>query len=251
MSQEFEAPSGGRQFGVGRVLAVSLAIFGRNFLSFALISIIFSLPSLAIEWLLNPAFNGAPQTDQGDLLYNAVSFVADMICSGIVTGTLVYGSFQDLRGQRAGLGECISKGLATLPKVIVAAIIFGIMVGVGYALLIIPGIILTLMYWVYAPVLVVERPGIWASFTRSAALTKDNRSALFGILLVIGLGALAIGAVGGAVLGAVGGTAVIIGVFVIGALVGGFMAVASTVSYYSLRADKEGVEVEDIAKLFD
>ena len=52
------------------------------------------------------------------------------------------------------------------------SILFGVGVGIGFVLLIIPGLILLVMWSVVAPVTVLERPGVFAAFGRSRELVR-------------------------------------------------------------------------------
>jgi hypothetical protein len=79
------------------------------------------------------------------------------------------------------------------------------MVGVGFVLLIVPGVILALMFWPYAYVIIDRNAGIMESFEIAQAITKGNRLTTLAIcvvcfiasipivLLTCGLGALAVG----------------------------------------------------------
>ena len=71
--------------------------------------------------------------------------------------------------------------------VLVVGLLSAICAGLAALLLVIPGIVLACMLYVAVPAAVVEKPGITGALSRSRELTKDNRGAIFGILLVIGL----------------------------------------------------------------
>jgi hypothetical protein len=132
------------------------------------------------------------------------------------------------------------------------AFLAGLITGVGFMLIVVPGIIAAVMLWVAIPVAVVERPGVIASLKRSADLTKGFRWTIFGILFAIGLVLIVITMIlSFALLSAAGFTVYSIGVWVLQALFGAFSATAAAVGYYFLRATKEGVDIADIAKVFD
>jgi uncharacterized membrane protein (DUF485 family) len=175
----------------------------------------------------------------------------------LTTSALTYGTFQDLRGQRAGFGDILARGFSSLGKVIPASLGYAVLVGLGFVLLIIPGIVLTVVLWVFIPVLVVERCSIGESFSRSAALTGGKRWQIFAVLLiafVIQFGfALVVGFIIGFAVAVNGGNGSSIGwlMAVIQLLVGIFASVMATVGYYYLRAEKEGVMIDDLAQVFD
>jgi hypothetical protein len=65
------------------------------------------------------------------------------------------------------------------------SILFGIAVGIGFVLLVIPGLILMVIWSVVAPVTVLERPGVFAAFGRSRELVRGNGWAVFGVLALV------------------------------------------------------------------
>ena len=44
--------------------------------------------------------------------------LVSIVTSSLVTAALVYGTFQDLRGQRAAIGDLVSRGFSSLVPVV-------------------------------------------------------------------------------------------------------------------------------------
>jgi hypothetical protein len=65
------------------------------------------------------------------------------------------------------------------------SLLFGIGLGIGFVLLIIPGLILMVIWSVVAPVTVLERPGVFAAFGRSRELVRGNGWNVFGVILIV------------------------------------------------------------------
>jgi hypothetical protein len=65
------------------------------------------------------------------------------------------------------------------------SILFGIALGIGFLLLIIPGLILMVIWSVVAPVTVLERPGVGAAFGRSRELVRGNGWNVFAVILLV------------------------------------------------------------------
>jgi hypothetical protein len=116
-------------------------------------------------------------------------------------------------------------------------------------------LIIVTIYFVTTPICVVEERGPFASMRRSMQLTKGHRWKVFGLWLLliallviagilIGLLDFAIRAVGGPVLAAIGG-------LVWSAFWTAYYAVMVAVTYHDLRVAKEGVDIEQIASVFD
>ena len=116
-------------------------------------------------------------------------------------------------------------------------------------LLIVPAFIVATMLWVAVPAAVVERPGVFRSLSRSAFLTKGHRWQIFGVILLIGIGGLAIGYFVERVFG-LGALGAILS-WAVSAVVSAFAASVTAVGYSALRLAKEGVGIEEIAGVFD
>jgi hypothetical protein len=98
---------------------------------------------------------------------------------------------------------------------------------------------------------VVERTGAWASMRRSRELTKGHRWKVFGIVLLLIVLSL-VNPLLQLVLTAAGGeTLATIGVAIWTAIGSAFSSVIIAVTYYELRAAKEGIDIEQIASVFD
>src|SRR5438552_4856256 len=81
---------------------------------------------------------------------------------------------QDVQDGRRdhSIGDLIRSVEPVFWPLVGVSILFGIAVGVGFVLLIIPGLILLTIWSVVAPVTVVERPGVFAAFGRSRQLVR-------------------------------------------------------------------------------
>jgi hypothetical protein len=235
------------RFEVGDVLSRSVSTWTKNFVPFMLLSVLIHAP--VIVWMfLTLAGDASP-----DSPYMKYSGVLNSILTYILTGALVYAVVMQLQGKSASLSQCVSVGLSRVLPVLGVAILVGICVGVGILLLVVPGIILMLMWFVAIPVAVVERPGVVASMKRSADLTKGSKGAIFLLLLVL----LAIGMgisflLAGALLKTDGLKTYLILTLALEVLITApFMAALTGVSYLTLRRVKEGISADDLAKVFD
>lgn len=256
MVNQLTAANSQQPFSIGGVLGTSLSVFFRNIIPFGILSLVLGIPYLLIQVGVIPIGQVGPDGSV-DYLGLAISGIISTLTSCLITAALVYGTFQDLRGQRAGMGACIAGALSTLIPVAVGAILYAIAIGLASLAFIIPGLILATVWWVYVPAIVIERQGIMSAFGRSAQLTKGRRWSIFGlILLVVALG-FAVGAVVGLAVGVAafaGGGSVgplAYAIAILQLLIMAFGAVLSAVGYYYLRAEKEGIDINDIAQVFD
>lgn len=144
-------------------------------------------------------------------------------------------------------------------------IVTGLGIALGLLLLIIPGIVLMLRWYVAVPCAVLERTGVSESMARSKYLTRGHQGTIFWLLCVIGLLATIVAipltmvlglpheyvfdAQGEVVLQTRNGA--ILGFFAFQVFMGVLSACTSAVVYQSLRIQKEGTDLESIAAVFD
>ncbi|HWD85953.1 MAG TPA: hypothetical protein VG321_09395 [Solirubrobacteraceae bacterium] len=68
---------------------------------------------------------------------------------------------------------------------VAVSILFGIGVGIGFVLVIVPGLILLVIWSVVAPVMVLERPGVFDAFRRSREIVRGNGWNVFGVIVMV------------------------------------------------------------------
>ncbi len=239
-----------RDFGSGAVLSQSLQVFGRNSLSFIALALLLISPAyLLTGWLVWE--EEIIQTIPPAALQFGLT-ILEALLGFVVHAAVVFGTFRDLRGQRAGFAASFAGGFGSVVPVLAVAIVSGLIVIFGLFLLVVPGLIFATMYWVAVPTAVVEKTGVKESLSRSADLTFGYRWKVFGVIVII---------------------AIVQGIFeraidrmldyenalflsmaitlLYSATFTAFGAVASAVSYHQLRRVKEGTGAEEIAAVFD
>ena len=258
------AEPGTVQFSIGRVIGDSFGVLARNIVSFGILSLLIGLIGLLFGLFffdtsqLEAAQNDPAQLEAAMQQINwwafALTILLMVIVSFLTQAAIIYGTFQDLRGQKAGIGDCIARGLSSVVPVVVGSILLSLGIMAGSILLIVPGIILALMWWVYVPAIVVEGKGIIEAFGRSRELTRGRRWHILGLLIVVVIVMIVVGFIAKFVvmiIASQGGLAASIVDYVFNALLTAFTSVLVAVGYYYLRAEKEGVDVNEIARIFD
>jgi hypothetical protein len=143
--------------------------------------------------------------------------------------------------------------------VIFGSIISSIGIGAASLLFLIPGLVVMTIWWVYVPAIVVERKGVFDAFSRSAYLTAGHRWAVLGLIIIVILLTAVVTAISEMISYAVltmwpGMDAFFLFLvvdYVGGALTAAFGAVLVAVGYYYLRAEREGIDADQIASIFD
>jgi hypothetical protein len=249
---------GDEGFRVGAVLSKSLTVLQGNFAKYLLFGGVIALPNLFAGVIHG---SGAPATHSpgaapaavfaaiaGGLAFAVIWIVVFSVCQS----ALIYGAFQDVRGRPFEIDASVRRGLSRFLPVIGAAITAGVLVAIGFVLFIVPGFILLTMFFVIIPVCVVEGMGPIRSLSRSSELTKGHRWRIFAIYLVpaviIAIVDHLLERIGAGVAGLAG--AALAG-FVVSAIGGAYQAIVNIMAYHDLRAVKEGLDIEQLAAVFD
>jgi hypothetical protein len=237
-------------FRIGPVITRTARILSQHFLIFFLIGVVANLPSVLLGQGGELATSPTATTQSTILLIvgGLLSFVLSMISQAV----MVHAAFQAMRMRPVSLGESLKVGLARVVPVFLVAILMGLLGGLAFLLLIVPGFIVMTMWFVSTPACVVERTGPWTSMKRSAALTKGHRWKVFGLLLLLVLLSAIVAGLLQVVLMQVGSTIlVILGTLLWGALWTAYYSIAVVMTYHDLRVAKEGIDIEQIASVFD
>lgn len=238
-----------QEFGVGAVFSKSLNVLFANFLPFMTIAGVVTLPSIALD------IYDSYLIDTGEVpsrWLSGASRLLGIVLGPMTTGALTFGVLQQLRERHVSFGECLSVGFSRLLPVFAVAMLVGLAIGVGFILLIIPGLWLMCRLWVAIPVAVVERAGVLGAMNRSDELTAGSRWRIFGLAILILIVQIGLGMFLGIVMGSMQS---FVGISIATALISIFasawQASIQAVSYYTLRSMKEMIDVDQIAAVFD
>jgi hypothetical protein len=235
---------------LGSIISRSGAVLSRHFLTFLMVTLIAYSPTLLIAGL-QTGEPIEPSEALGQALWALLGVVLLMVLSTLSYAIILHAAFQDMRRRPVRLAESLNVALGRFFPLIGLAFVAGFLIVLGLILLIVPGLILYMMWFVGVPVCVVERLGPWTSLRRSRELTKGHRWKLFALallLLVPNLGGSLIGSGLGALAGPIVGLG---GQLIWTAIVAAFSAIVITVTYYDLRVVREGVDIEQVTAVFD
>ena len=136
------------------------------------------------------------------ILAALVGLAASVLYAGYVVKLV-----QDVRDGRRdfSVGELFSHAAPYVGTLILAGILAGIAIGIGFVLIIVPGLILLTIWAVVAPSIVVERQGVIEAFGRSRELVRGHGWSVFGVIVLAFLIVFAIAIVAGLIGAAIGG----------------------------------------------
>lgn len=247
---------------VGRVLSRGFAALRANVPAFLAASLLIAgLPSFAVEYWTLRNFNMADPafiitgTYWGVIGGTAlVGLVATTLLQGVVTRSTVL----HLSGRDADVGASGLLALRLLPSLIGLSLVLGVLIGLGFMVLAVPGVMIYCATLVAVPALIEERPGILGSISRSRDLTRGSRwrvlllAILFWVFSVIVQGFVAlVSGVSPMEAGQPADPLVASIAAGIGASVSTLIiAVVAAALYVELREVKEGATAEELAAVF-
>ena len=255
-----------RRMSIGRVFQRAFSAISLNpIVILGLALVIGALPGLIVSFaffrlgLTSPAtIQSGAVTGRGLAVAMFLSGLIMMVISALVQGALTRATVSANEGQRASFGESLSSGLQVVFPLIGLSILWALGVGIGFVLLIVPGIILLMMWSVAVPSLVVERQGVFAAFRRSSQLTKGARWKIFGLSLVLlviyWLLSIIVTFVGLGMYGPANPAgftiANMIGGIIVGTIFNTLWGTIQPSLYVELRQWKEGDSVQNLADVF-
>lgn len=155
---------------VGDALRPTLQLYRENFLLVGKILLAATVPLVAAQHALSAA--------GGSWALGPFAFVglASVVVNSLTHGALVYAVVTLLRtGASPTLAESYAWGLGKWRRLLLCSLMMNVLTALGYKLLVIPGLVLSTMFAVALPALVIENRGPVSALKRSAQLTKGNR----------------------------------------------------------------------------
>jgi hypothetical protein len=234
-------------FRLADVFGTTVAMYSRRFTPFIALTLIASIPNYVILFAI-----------EGPTEWNFASIVASvglglliLVTQSLASAVVMYGVIQELRGRAFSIADALQAAFRRLLPILGVAICTAAASSLGALALVIPGIILTCMFYVSMPACIAEQIGVFASMSRSSFLTEGHRWQVFGMLLLIGVVGKVLDSIAGMVFAPAGHIGTLIGEQVPAVIVDSFDGVLIGVLYYKLRVTKEGVDIDKIASVFD
>ncbi|MCW6537466.1 hypothetical protein NEE01_22025 [Sphingomonas sp. MMSM24] len=186
---------------VGRAFARAFAIIRAHpLLTIGTTFAMTMIPSLLFsETSLNEAITGAYYGALTDsfFLKMMMGWVVQLFFWAVAVAAVIQAGLAYVEGRRPDLGEILyTGGMRSLPMLAVY-LLYAIATGIGFTLLLVPGIFLAVIWSMAMVAMVAEEPGVFGAFKRSAALTNGARWKILGILLLTVAIALIVNLLGG------------------------------------------------------
>ncbi|MCA9322873.1 MAG: hypothetical protein KDB53_19185 [Planctomycetes bacterium] len=242
---------------VSKVFSVASNAWKQHLAIFVGITALVTWPGAVAPYFIEPS------TDPFDVMPMLIVLLISMVTQFIATAAITWGVFEHLAGRSFDLGGFLRAGVRSMWMALSVGSLYGILLVLGLLLCIIPGLFVASVFFVAVPAGVVERKGIGSAFNRSIFLTRGSRLPIVGLCVIYGLIYLAAGFlvtfVFGPGLDTTGqgpGSAEYtpsgqIVAFLLQIFLSSFVSTVTAATYFLLRRQIEGLQVEDIASVFD
>lgn len=251
-----------RPMGIGDILDTAFRLYREHFVPFLTISLIVYVPYTALMLILSLALGGAPETDSlmesssGDaslaasVLRGLGTLLFFLVVWPLVQGAMVYHISASFLGEQITAGEAYRRAAGRLLSLLGTQILVGLVVILGFLLLIVPGIIFSLWFMLVMPIVLLETLAGSRAMSRSRELMKGNLGKGFMLGLVVGL-------LNTVVVFMVGTVVAMIGISnpawieaatnLAGAVLLPILIAPSILLYYDLRIRKEAFDLERLS----
>jgi hypothetical protein len=233
-----------RTMAFGEILDMGFRILKNHFVLLVGLQSIVSVPSIVVYDYLT---SGSDVPDPFALLTGVLPiFLALLILQPIVMAAITHAISESYLSKSVTFGGALRFALTIVLPLVGTWILAWLIVMVGFAFLVIPGLFLLLMFLVLTPVMVTEGIFGLAAMERSWNLMKGNLLRALGLVLVASILSSALTA----------GVAMLAGFIpVIGSAVAGiaqaaanaFGTAALVVLYFDIRCRKEAFDLEHLA----
>lgn len=222
---------------VGGVLGDALRCYARYPVLFAVLALGVVVPYTLIVLVANGA---APLGRQhGGATAVLILLLLDLlIVTPLISALFIHALVAVGEGRQPRLLEVAALGVRVLPVVAAAEVVAGIATGVGFLLLIVPGVFLLIRWAVVAQAAAIERGDWLGALRRSGELTAGNYLHVLAVLVIVGLIALALEQAGAAIVGTSANVPQVVVVIALLTITRSFVALTTAVLYFDLVARK-------------
>jgi hypothetical protein len=175
----------------GRVIRLTAEMIRRDAEVYLLLALLLSALPAWLTGLLAPVPADPEVVLTGaDLLRDLWVNLPAVVLSGVLQVVLIHRAWSAAEGRALPLRASLDRALRLLPALLVLMLVEMLAVGVGLALLLVPGLILLCCWAVSLPVLAVEPSGPVQALRRSTEMTRGHRWQVLTLgVMFIGLNA--------------------------------------------------------------
>lgn len=233
-----------KSMSLGEILDISFKVFTRNFASLAGIAVIMQAVTFGIVFV---AASFAITSDAAAIVAVLVVFIPLLLVAPLTTAVSTKIIADRYLGLETGIGSAFSYAFRIFLPLLGAIFLASMLTGIGFLLLIIPGIYLMLRFVLVSPAAVVEQRGGTRALARSGELVKGSYGKVFFLALILGI----LGMIVQYTVALVFGEASALGVLLtqgVAAVLGAYGSTVWTITYFERRCALEGFDLQILAK---
>lgn len=183
-----ELLSGRPEFGFSDVLSQCLLIYWRKIWFFLPAALVVGTGGEFVWRFIEEVLIGrvGPYATAASLFYTFAGVPIGYLIEVVYIALMGLAAISVAKTGRLEVIASVLGGVRKIPAILVVCLMPGLMTLVGYVALVIPGLILSMMFYVVVPVMLVEKRGV-SAIGRSRFLTQYYRGPIFGISLLLGL----------------------------------------------------------------
>jgi hypothetical protein len=173
-----------RPMTVGELLDRTFFLYRASFGLFLGIAALPNLITLAFQLsrvVIGPGSSGVPF----EIIWVLASLLVYLVTIAVSQGATVIAVSQIQLGRDTSVSEAFAAIRSRIGELSIIILGVGIRIGLGFLLLIVPGIMLSIRWALTIPVAVLENRGLSESLVRSSELTKGHRGRVFLIYFLI------------------------------------------------------------------
>lgn len=131
--------------------------------------------------MIGTALRGASFGGTNPYWFGGSALLLGFALSALAQGSLVRFGLDSLQGRRADPTEALLRTVLKLPQLFMLVMIMQVAIMAATILLIVPGVLLSIVWCVAVPALMVEERGVAAAFGRSQMLSSGARWKVLGL----------------------------------------------------------------------
>ena len=255
-------PGGAAPLTVGGILNPAFELYRKQAVSLWTTAALVVVPAQILIWIIvrvslsNDAFarDGTVFTSGSTAPSTAAVAVLGFLSAILAMGALSRLLAETYTGHPSSWQESLRYASRHLAPLLWLGIVSGIALAIGYALLIVPGVFLTVAWSVAVPALMFEATPVFGALRRSWELVQGHWWTTFGALLVALIIIFGISFLVGAILSGIASSSSIAVVLTLSCLSRAVAAIlaypliaaVAVVIYANLRSQKEGVSPESL-----
>ncbi len=168
-----------------------------------------------------------------------LAIIVQLIATAFFQGMVVQLVADVQDGRRdTSVGDLFASVSPVVAPLIGASLLRVVGVVIGLIVFIVPGVFLLTIWALVAPVIVLERPGVLAAFSRSRELVRGHGWQVLGVIAVFIVILIVVSLIFGLIGGALGSVGAAIADIVGSTITAPLLALAAAVLYFNLRAVK-------------